>query len=204
MYSFRKTSSQAGFTLIELMVSLSLFVIVVLAVIGSLYSVNRASQKAASMRTVLDNLNFAMDAMSRSIKTGHHLWCQPPENGVYSITDNHNCPMGSGQAHDSLQLVNTLGQKEIVQFRLDTDRKEIQKRTRVSETQPWGDWIAMTTPQISVETLSFYVDGANIAQGNNDFLQPSVIIVVKGSVTANDGEIIPFSLQTVASQRAAE
>lgn len=79
--------NQAGFTLVELMVSLSLFIIVVLALIGSLYTVNDASRRVQAMRTVMDNLNFAMEHMSRNIRTSEAIVCgsQAPDMNARGI-----------------------------------------------------------------------------------------------------------------------
>lgn len=195
-------TTQAGFTLIELMVSLSLFVVVVLAVVGSLYSVNQSARKAASMRAVLDNINFASDVIARTIRTGSNIICAP-----YSAVDlvtpgsasnNHNCPMADQSPSNDIIVKNTFGVDNYVEFA--QRGTSLQKRTKASLADAWGDWVTMTGPEVSVTNVFFYVDGANVDDG----LQPSVIIFIRGTVTAIDGEVVPFAIQTMASQRATE
>ena len=50
-------STTGGFTLVELMVSVSLFAIVMVISMGSVVSVFDANKKSQSLRTVMDNLN---------------------------------------------------------------------------------------------------------------------------------------------------
>src|SRR5579872_2581420 len=64
-----------GFTLIELMVSVGLFMIVMLISIGALVSMANADRKAQSIQVVIDNLDFALDDMSRIIRTGTTYHC---------------------------------------------------------------------------------------------------------------------------------
>lgn len=189
-----KQFSQKGFTLVELMVSLTLFTIVVLAAVSTLYTVNAASRKVQAMRTVMDNLNFAVESMSRTIRTGTGIVC----GGAGSV--NPNCSFETQSGDDALLVQSTLGQEQTVEYRLGTHQNgngAIQKR----QTQGGitSEWIAMTTPEIDIDQLMFYVDGV----GAGDARQPSVQIVVNGIATTIS-DVAPFAIQTYVSQRAGE
>jgi len=67
-FTTKKTTT--GFTLVELMVSVALFSIVVAISMTAILSVVDANKKAQSMKSVMNNLNFALETMTRSIKTG--------------------------------------------------------------------------------------------------------------------------------------
>lgn len=183
----RLTTGQNGFTLVELMVSLTLFTIVVLAVVSSLYTVNNASRKVQGMRIVMDNLNFAVESMSRTIRTGSQIGC-----GSSSGVD---CPFLVQGINDTLIVKSTFDGGNLVRYRLFGG--VIQKSVNTSGF--WGNWVALTTPEINVQNLSFYVDGANSA----DTKQTNVQIFVNGIATAAS-EVAPFAIQTYVSQRAAE
>lgn len=59
-----------GFTLIELMVATTLFVIIMLSAMGSLFMLLDESKNSRALRLAMDNVNFAMDSMTRSIRMG--------------------------------------------------------------------------------------------------------------------------------------
>jgi type II secretory pathway pseudopilin PulG len=196
---------QSGFTLVELMVSLMIFIVVVLAAVGSLYSVNTASRKVQSMRSVLDNLTFAVESISRTVRTSSSLVC----GGSANISGSPNCPF-SDQADNTMLLVaSNLGIKQSVEYRLGVHSNgngSIQKRICeiLNPSDPnsacfWTDWFSLTAPEININKLSFYVDGAESTDGK----QSSVQLFVGGEAIAG-GEVSPFAVQTFISQRATE
>lgn len=188
--------NQKGFTLVELMVSLSIFIIVVLAAVGSLYTVNNASRKVQAMRSVLDNLNFAVESLSRTIRTSNSVVC----GGSLNDTGYPNCPFSEQRDSTMLLVDSTIGDRALVEYRLGfypNGNGAIQKR--VQESGLWTNWISLTSPEINIEKLLFYVDGAS----ESDSLQTSVAVFIKGSATAG-GSVAPFSIQTYLSQRTTE
>lgn len=190
----KNTTKQSGFTLIELMVALTLFTVVVLAAVSSLFTVNSASRKVQAMRIVMDNLNFAVESISRTVRTGSTFVC----GGYGSVTPN--CPFSSQSPSDRLLVTPTLGTASLVEYKRDlhvNGNGGIFKRTQ--ESGVWSSWIAMTTPEINVQSLSFFVDGA----GSADTAQPSVQIFING-VAATASDVSPFAIQTYISQRAGE
>lgn len=193
---------QKGFTLIELMVSLTLFVFVVLAAVSSLYSVNDASRKVTAMRTVLDNLNFAVEAISRTVRTGTVLTCNGTLNSNYGAATGHNCPYGSSSPSDRLSVHNTIGIERDVEFRLTTGGNgwgRVEKR--LYQSGVWQSWVALTAPEINVQRLAFYVSGADVG----DLSQPSITMFIQGVATSGAGQqTAPFAIQTFISQRSAE
>jgi prepilin-type N-terminal cleavage/methylation domain-containing protein len=178
-----------GFTLIELMVSLSLFTIIVLAAIASLYTVNGASRKVQAMRTALDNLNFAIESMSRTIRTGTDVGC----NG----NPHTDCTIEQGPGGDII-VRSTLGFVGNVRY-LRCDGCNPNGTSSVQKWQQGGSPVEITSPEIDVQNLTFYVSGADTADG----VQPSVTMFIQGVATAG-GTIAPFAVQTHITQRTAE
>lgn len=185
----KNKSLQSGFSLIELMVSLSLFIIVVLAAVSSLYAVNNAARKVESMRNVLDNLNFAMESMSRNIRTGYDISCS-------SDLTNPNCTVSVGSGSEAISFWSTLGliDSENIQYRLSNGaiEKEIS-----------GKKVNITSPEIIIKNLRFFVEGAN-PTNTTDGKQPSVTIFVEGVAQAGTDNLVPFAIQTLVSQRRVE
>lgn len=74
LFSLRNQYTQ-GFTLIEVMVAVSIFAIVVTVGIGSLMTVNKSYRQSQAQRAVIDNLSFAMESMVREIRIGQEYTC---------------------------------------------------------------------------------------------------------------------------------
>ncbi len=74
MLKFRKNNKKfnktRGFTLIEMMVSVSIFVIVAFIVVSTLLTMSYAYKRAQKMRLLMDNFNFALQSMSLNIREG--------------------------------------------------------------------------------------------------------------------------------------
>lgn len=64
-----------GFTLIEIMVSVAIFSVVMVIALGALLSISAAERKAETLKSVMTNLNFALEGMSRTIRTGLNYHC---------------------------------------------------------------------------------------------------------------------------------
>ena len=66
----KRASSQQGFTLVEMIVSLAIFAIVAVVAVGALLKVTDANKKSQTLKTAINNLNFALESMSREMRVG--------------------------------------------------------------------------------------------------------------------------------------
>lgn len=189
---FTTAKQQAGFTLVEVLVALTLFIFVVLAAVSALYSVNDAYRKVTAMRSVLDNLSFAMESMSRTVRTSRHIIC----NGTANTSGDRNCPFPNNPA-SRLSMYSLVHEYEI-EYRLNATTQQLEKRSK--EGGVWGGWIAITAPEIAIHSFSVFIQGSN----SNENLQPSVMLLVRGIATAHTGDTTPFALHTVISQRSGK
>lgn len=197
-----QNSSQSGFTLIELMVSLTLFIIIVVALIGSLYTVNDASRKVQAMRTIMDNVNFAVETMSRNVKTSQNIKCGTRIN----------CPIKDKVPSNTISMISTLGEPQYIQYSWESDfqgKGKIVKRTApysydsVNDEYIIGELsspVNITAPEIDIQKMRFFVDGV----GAGDQKQPSVIIKFEGVAKVVGSTSVPFAIQTFLSQRTPE
>jgi prepilin-type N-terminal cleavage/methylation domain-containing protein len=166
---FRSRKTTTGFTLIELMVSVALFAIVVMISMAAILSVVDSTKKAQSMKSVMNNLNFALETMTRSIKTGTNL-------GVIQGDSNTKSSV-SVKDQNSKQLTYSLGSGLAA-------NSIVRNGTE-----------AITAPEVNIDNLKFF-DGT-IMNG-----QPSVIMVVQGTVKLSERVSSEFSIQTAITQRA--
>ncbi|MEO5646488.1 MAG: prepilin-type N-terminal cleavage/methylation domain-containing protein [Candidatus Paceibacterota bacterium] len=194
---------QSGFTLVEVLVSLALFTVVVVAAIGSLYTVNQASTRVNAMRTVLDNLTFATESMSRTIRTSQHIVC----GGVANNSGlSQNCPLGNvnggGNAISMNSTIDGTAIEYVIGNNIQTGLGEIDKCILVNGQVTSTSCVAITAPEVNINITKtkFYVDGADLS----DSKQPSVMMVIEGEANAGAGNTAPFAIQTLISQRAVE
>ncbi|MEI6843419.1 MAG: type II secretion system protein [bacterium] len=171
-----------GFTLVELMVSISLFSIVMLISMGSIMTVLDSNRKSQSLRAVMDNLNFTLESMTRSIRFGEKYHCGTSG----TLTNPSDCPSGD----TSLTLLAPLpsGTTGLVTYRLSAGK--------IVKTVGGVD-MDLTSLDVTIDRLTFYVLGS----ASSDTYQPRVLIVVKGHSGTKTSTQTSFTLETTISQR---
>ena len=96
----RAHKSLMGFTLIELMISIGIFSLVVLAAIAMMGKIFTAQAKAVAIKEVLDNARFPLELITRELRTSDHVienqtvFCTDGTRriGLYFISNNQNIP----------------------------------------------------------------------------------------------------------------
>ena len=177
-----------GFTLVEMLIAIGLFIVVVTISMGALLSIFDANRKARTSKSVVDNLNFTIENMARTVRFGTKYHCG--ETGV--ISDPLNCPHGgSGSNFLAVEFESTL-----VSYRLDTVNRRIQRRDGPT-TNPWRD---ITPDEVEITNLTYYVTGA----GTGDISQPYVTAIVRGYVGTKSNTQSNFSIETTMSQRVLD
>ncbi|MDD5721146.1 MAG: hypothetical protein PHT16_01710 [Candidatus Pacebacteria bacterium] len=197
-----KKSKNGGYTIIETMISVSLFIIIVTIALGSLLNTNLLHKKSQNMRSLMDNLSFVMEDMSRNLRTGYNYHCISGSDSVgvdmgSSVAKSgSNCwgiafKTSSGSSQWGYEVVTMSGSTYIIK-----------------STDNGSTWVQLTPKEIDITSASFTITGAEPPTYNPDgtlnmsgnLLQPFVTIKLVGSITSN-GVTSPFSLQTSVSQR---
>ncbi len=185
----KKFKKGKGFTLIEMLVSITLFAFVITLSLTALMSVIRTNNATKMKKLVINNLNMAMESMSRDIRVGYNYTC-----GYSSYQDGGvNCTYGddkfSFKTKDGINAT----------FYYDPINKSIKRRIAGIEN---NDVILIggnAPGELNIEKLRFFVRGA----GRGDGLQPSVFIVLNGKINRSNFSS-QFNLQTLISQRRLE
>jgi type II secretory pathway pseudopilin PulG len=195
---FGKLKAFRGFTLVEMLIAFGMFAVIMVIAVGSLISLMNASNKAQKLKTVVNNLHFAFENMSRNIRTGSLYHC---DIGEGSASQPRECPT---QGASSLAFKSRAGVLTIYQL----NAGGWIERTLVGAEGA----VPITAPEVTVETLKFYVDGACPANNpggagrvadcpGSDENQPRVLIVAKGFMTGRGGLATRFDIHTLISQR---
>ncbi|KKU75430.1 MAG: hypothetical protein UY01_C0013G0020, partial [Candidatus Nomurabacteria bacterium GW2011_GWB1_47_6] len=64
-----------GYTILETMIAVSLFVLIVLMGTNALLNANVVHQKSQNLRSILDSAGFAMNELSRNLRTAYTYHC---------------------------------------------------------------------------------------------------------------------------------
>lgn len=176
MTNNRQLTTNKGFTLIELIVSITIFSIIMTVSIGSILGIFDSNRKSRSLKTVMTNLNLAVESMSREMRFGKNYHC-----GAGTLTIPQNCASGG----------------TLVSF-LSTDGVQVTYRfvgTALEREVAGGGFQAVTAPEVVIDDLDFYTLGAG-----TDGLQPKVIIKIKSHAGSGKSRS-DFTLQTLVTQR---
>lgn len=200
MFSPRTTvyeNRQTGFSLIEVLVSLSIFTVVVTVSVGTLLVLIDANSKSQSMQLVMTNLTFALDSMTREIRTGDAYYCadsdsqlndQRDKSGTRNCTAPDRKRFAFNEGGESLTA--GMGSRRI-QYRLEG--ASIERRLGTL-----GSWQPVTSPDVRVDELMFVVTGSE--PGTSDRTTPTVTIYLSGQVEGKNNTGSSFNIQTTVAQ----
>ncbi len=176
---------QRGFTLIELIVSVAIFAVVMVIALGALLSMSVAERKAETIKAVMNNLNFSLDSMSRTMRVGSGWGCgQGNCNGVAEIRTSipTDIRYRFEQSNATLcgQAAGTVG-------------------CITRSTDGGASFLPVTAPEVVITSLEFYMIGMVV--GSPDNTQPKLTMTLSGYVNVNASQQTPLNLQTSVTQR---
>lgn len=180
-----------GFTLIELMVATSIFVVIMLSAMGALFMLMGASKNSRALRSAMDNVNFSMESMTRSIRMGTNYYCG---GGVpFSDSTSSNDCSGGDTAVSFIPQTPSDSQFPRVAYKIFP---RVNGTYTLQRCEGSNSCVDIVSSDVDVKKLKFFVKGSS----SSDSLQASVYIIMKGTVTVQ-GVPTSFALQTMASQR---
>ncbi len=175
-----------------MIVAVGLFSVVMLICVSALLALVQANRKVHALQSVMDNLNITVDGMVRSARMGSNFHCG---SGTYNVT--RDCPAG-----DNLFAFEPYGSTSADQpwvYRYDPSTKRLYK------SEGGHAEIAVTAPEITIDSMVFYVVGTR--RGCDTLapcvpVQPKVVIEIKGTApVTNSRTSSTFHLQVTAVQR---
>lgn len=167
--------SGKGYTLIELIIAVGLFALVMTLASGAYLLMISISRQTQSVATGIDNLSFAAETMTRTIRTGADYSCGGAGGGDCS---------GGGS---SLSVTNPSGA---------TMTYALSGGAITQNGSP------LTDPLVNITSLMFYVEGT--APAPSDYEQPHATISISGTITSGPGKTESFTLQTGATMRGTD
>lgn len=184
----KQKKASAGFTLIELMVSLTVFAIVMVISTSTLLTMVNANAKAQALYSATSNLSFALDSMTREMRTGFHYYCTHlPKSDIASDSSTRDCDSTAGnyiaftRERDSVRMA----------YRLDSGK--IQQNVG-------SGWVDITAGDVVIDTFTLWVYDT-VVEDLNDINQPTADITIKGHVSNGLDTDTDFHIQTHIVQR---
>lgn len=201
-----------GFTLIEMIVAVALFSVVMIIAITALLGVVNADRKAQSLESLVDNLNFALDQVSRTVRTGYAYHCvdggSNPQFDMGNPKVPSNCATNGATYMAFEPSTGNPANNDQVVYWYDPACSGypgysggcIKRSIDAGVT-----FIPLTSPAISIDNMRFFVIGAcseTASTCNPDTTQPRVSVTLTAHVTPTAGAIpTVLRMQTTLTQR---
>lgn len=196
--------------MIEVMVSVMIFSIVMTVALGALLAMSESDRKAEALKSVINNFNFALDNMSRTIHTGYNYHCGTGGNDLNVPKD---CDT-AGASQPYLAVRGADGSR--IAYCLDAGfiKRQVIPASdttgNLSTTCGSAAFLPLTSTEVNVATLQFIVTGscpqsigdiAGQCTAGSANKQPKVTILITGSVKTTGSQVTPLNLQTSVTQR---
>jgi prepilin-type N-terminal cleavage/methylation domain-containing protein len=185
---------QRGFSLIEVLVSLSIFAVVVTIAIGALIALIGANARTQNTQAVMTNISYALDSMTREIRTGTDFFCGTGTSLPVSGGSVRDCSSG-GPAFSFNE-----GGMSLTEFTANNSRRIGYRLENGSIERRLGNgsWAQVTAPEIKITALKYVVTGST----RGDSVSPTVTLYVAGTAgEVNDDSLAGFNIQTTVVQQ---
>lgn len=212
MNLFPNKKYNAGYSLVEILVVLGLFSSIATLTLGALLNAQTVNARLQETQAILDNINLSVQTVTRDIRFGSNFHCEQttpvgPVSGIPTVpTTRNNCPPGGPKG-------------TVLIFRpsdatndLDRVAYYVSNGILFRDVYPYlgtTTILQMTSDDVYISSLTFYVDGANSSTGYNDYLnqtdykQPIVTLFLSGLTRPAKVSTPPatFNIQTAISAR---
>ena len=203
------TNTQGGFSLVEVLVSLSIFTIVVGMAVSTTIVLVDANAKAQNVQQASTNLAFALDSMSREIRTGLLYFGttggNPSRNATNGATQDCNSvdcrAISFIEAGDSLTGSCRAGGRGRIGYRYQQVLNGSEVEDGYLERRLCaGSWERITAPELIIDSFHFKVSNTD----RTDARAPVVIMYAEAHVAGTgltESEII---MQSSVTQQAID
>jgi len=171
-----------GFSLVEMMVAIAIFSIIMTFGVGALLSTTKAYKSAQVQKEAMDALAFAMESMTRDLRTGVDYYSD-------ASTEPSTAPFTANGSADTIGFAASHNRGYFIY--------EHSGGSIVRSIDGTGDANLIDPEVFEVTGLSFRVQGAE-----DDNSQPSVQIRIMGNPTGQTDKV--HLVQTTISQRALD
>lgn len=195
-----------GFTLVELLVSVAVFVLVVTLSTGALFSAQTLNVRLQQTQIVLDSVNLGIETMLRDIRYGSNFYCT---NVAQNISGRQSCSYAAGIGGTVLIFTPPVALVGSTNSTLDRVAYFVSNGIFYKNEYPSGGNarvnIQITPIDVTVNPVTFWVSGSE-STSSSDYNQPAITISFSGVTIPAKNTTIPvsFNVQTTISPRAVD
>lgn len=184
MFNF-SAKTDKGFTLLEMVISIGIFSVIVVSAIGIMLQVSNVQSKANNLQTVLDNIRFSLELITKEMRTGNS----------YVLST------ACGIAGEEINFKTSIGEDHT--YFLDESAGMIMRATEpitgADCNGNTGKVLPFTSPDVLIQKLNFAARGNNIGPDDG---QPWITIDMKVKSRSVKYELdTSMDLQTSIVQR---
>lgn len=198
-----------GYSLVEILVVLGLFSSISTLSLGALFNAQSINARLQETQIILDNINLSTQTITRDIRFGSEFYCATSLSATPSVipTVRKNCT-----AKDSLGGAVLIFKPSDATNDLDRAAYYVKNGTLYKDLYPYlgtTSVLQMTSDDVNMSSLLFYVDGAQTSTGSNDdanaidYKQPFITMSLSGTTRPAKATTPPsvFDIQTSISPR---
>ena len=191
-----KRFGNKGLTLIELLVSITMLGLTMVAVVSIFVSTIKGQNRSLASQQLMNQTSYSLEYISRAIRMAK----KDSSNGDCTGTAFLNYVKTNPEVgKNGIRFLDYRGKCH--EFVLDDNTDQIQERKSTDHTDAFGSWIDITSDQ--VEVLAFNI-GPNDSWDQDDSDQPRITLYfdIRGKATALETKDQPrIKIQTTVSQR---
>lgn len=187
----KKNKEISSFTIIELLMAISVFVFVVLSALGIYTTTIQKHYEAQKIQLVVEEIRWPMEVMAKDIKRSWVMGKSTDNTTIYLAPQDEsgyeNCARGNVDSNYCLT------------YKISNSQIQVKNASKDSQFSP------LTSSKIEIQSGSqFYVDSKAAAEANYQYENPKVTILIKAQAKNDTKGISQIILQTTATQNDPE
>lgn len=201
MFHMSCSMKQRGFTMIELIFSMAMFLIILGVTLDIFISIVQQQERILAEQELLSQASYAIEYMSRALRvaakdpTGT---CLGSAGDVYLLT---HCSF-NGSACGGIKFINALDNNACEEFFLDTAGNPSNPTLKFTADDNESDGQSLISDTYKINTLGFIINGnpSLASASSTDTIQPRITMLLNIQ-TQNLSTPIDKIIQTTVSQR---
>ena len=212
-YSLKhKKSLKKGFSLVEMLVAVGVFMTIMTIAVSSLISIIAANRKAQAIKSTIDGVTFVMENISRDMRIGTLYYCSIDGTDFTQQA----CLDGDGNniGGMAVRYISGVGKMTTYTF-YGTTANILTNGVLIKTSCPTSAYCIPTVnntvnlisqdSSVNIRNMKFYVIGANCELGGGSCTsrtQPRIVVTASGAISVKGSGDTTFNLQTSITQRA--